>query len=472
MFLNCYFKKAFYVLFLFLILPLSAQTYTINELDSITEKYRTEGNILKSISLNKDAIKGNGKKNNIEISIAAHINLGGLLWYLHKYKESLNHLEIAEDQLEKTKNPFLIAKLYGEYGRNYASLGLINQSTENLNKSIFYSQKIKNKSQREKLLYYHYTWKLQNFEELHVVDSVNAVFKKRLELTAQPLTYVHIAEKFLKNKELDSAENYLNKAIKISGDYSPYQKSMTLLAFGKLYLEKKEYEKALEYYFQSLALSQQLSRKNDITNTYKAISDTYKLMNDDVKKNEFLEKYSDSKDSIDESEREALRIPVDKIISKETKKEKKERTQAYVIIGIILLVSAAILVVLTRKYIKKQKETEEIIIETLHETDELKSKLNVAFDELSKLASTNDPFFLTRFKEVYPEFYEKLTSTYPHLTANDIRFSAFLRLNLSTKTIAQYKNISIRTIESRKYRLRKKLELPSDVDLNKWMMEL
>jgi DNA-binding CsgD family transcriptional regulator len=195
-------------------------------------------------------------------------------------------------------------------------------------------------------------------------------------------------------------------------------------------------------------------------------------MNDDVKKNEFLEKYSDSKDSIDESEREALRIPVDKIISKETKKEKKERTQAYIIIGIILLVSAVILVALTRKYIKKQKETEEIIIETLHETDELKSKLNVAFDELSKLASTNDPFFLTRFKEVYPEFYEKLTSTYPHLTANDIRFSAFLRLNLSTKTIAQYKNISIRTIESRKYRLRKKLELPSDVDLNKWMMEL
>ncbi|WP_449399391.1 helix-turn-helix transcriptional regulator [Chryseobacterium wanjuense] len=74
---------------------------------------------------------------------------------------------------------------------------------------------------------------------------------------------------------------------------------------------------------------------------------------------------------------------------------------------------------------------------------------------MSKLASTNDPFFLTRFKEVYPEFYERLTTTYPSLTANNIRFAAFLRLNLSTKTIAQYKNISIRTIESRKYRLRK-----------------
>ena len=121
---------------------------------------------------------------------------------------------------------------------------------------------------------------------------------------------------------------------------------------------------------------------------------------------------------------------------------------------------------------KKQKESEEIIIETLNEKSELQVKLNEAFDELSKLASTNDPFFLSRFKEVYPEFYEKLTTQYPHLTANDIRFSAFLRLNLTTKTIAQYKNISIRTIESRKYRLRKKLGLSSEVDLNKWMMEL
>jgi tetratricopeptide (TPR) repeat protein len=472
MFSNYYFNKIFYVLFLFFTLHLSAQTYTVEELDSLTEQHRTDGDIRKSIALNSEAISQYKKKNNTEGAIGAYINMGGLLWYLHRYKESLSYLEHAEDQLEKTKNPFLIAKLHGEYGRNYASLGLINQSTGHLNKSIYYAKKVKNERQREKLLYFYYTWKLANFEELHMVDSVNSIQKKRMELTAQPLTFVHIADKLLKNKQLDSAENYLNKALNISEDFSLYQKSMTLFTFGKLYTEKKEYEKALEYYFQALTISQKISRKSDITNIYKAISDTYKFMNDEVKKNEYLEKYSDSKDSIDESEREALRIPVDKIIDTETKKEKKERLQAYIIIGIILLISVVIVAILTRRYVKKQKETEEIIIETLHETDELKSKLNLAFDELSKLASTNDPFFLTRFKEVYPEFYETLTTRYPHLTANDIKFSAFLRLNLSTKTIAQYKNISIRTIESRKYRLRKKLDLPSDVDLNKWMMEL
>ncbi|WP_449399390.1 hypothetical protein [Chryseobacterium wanjuense] len=79
-------------------------------------------------------------------------------------------------------------------------------------------------------------------------------------------------------------------------------------------------------------------------------------MNNEAKKNEYLEKYSDSKDSIDESEREALRIPVDKIINSETKKERKEKARSYIIIGVILFLSVIVLMILTRRYVKKQKK--------------------------------------------------------------------------------------------------------------------
>ncbi|EJL69567.1 tetratricopeptide repeat protein [Chryseobacterium populi] len=472
MFPNSCFKKAFYSLFLLFFIQYPAQNYSIKELDSLTEKLRLQGNMQSSIQLNQNAIQLFEKKNNVNGLTAAYINMGGLLWSLHRYKESLEYLQKAEEKLRKIKNYVLCAKMYGEYSRNYASLGLIQQSNSSLDSSIYFAKQITDKKQREQLLYFYYTWKLANFEELHRVDSINAIQQKRLELSAQPLTFVHIAEKHLKAKELDSTEHYLNKALKISEDYSLYQKSMTLFAFGKLYTERQNYEKALDYYFQSLAISTRLHRKVDIKNAYKAISDTYKFLNDTSKKNEFLERYSDLKDSINDSEREAMQIPVDKIINEETQKERKERVKFYALISIIAVTSLFLLIFLTKKYLKNQRQKDEIIIETMHETDELKSKLNTAFEELSKLAMTNDPFFLTRFKEVYPDFYETLVTKYPHLTANDIRFSAFLRLNLSTKTIAQYKNISIRTIESRKYRLRKKLELASDVDLNKWMMEL
>ncbi|MCS3529909.1 tetratricopeptide repeat protein [Chryseobacterium sp. JUb7] len=470
--LNNYFRQIVYAILFLFIVPFYAQTYSIKKLDSLTDKYRIEGNIAKSISLNENALQQYKKSDNKEGIIAAQINLGGLSWFLHEYKQSLKYLEDAENNLRKIKNFTLCAKLYGEYGRNYASLGLLEQSNNNLDWSIIFAKQISERKERERLLYFYYTWKIGNFEELRNTDSLNFYQRKRLELTAQPLTFVYIAEKHLKNKKLDTAEYYLNKAANLAGDFSLYQKSITLFTFGKLYTEKQEYEKALSYYQQSLEISEQLSRKTDIKSAYKVISDTYKHLNNVEKKNEYLEKYSDIKDSIDAAEREALSIPIDKIIKQENEKEKNERIKYFIAISAIIIASVIIVAYIVRKYIKKQKETEEIISETLHETDELKSKLNEAFEELSKLAMTNDPFFLTRFKEVYPEFYETLTSRYPNLTANDIKFSAFLRLNLSTKTIAQYKNISVRTIESRKYRLRKKLDLSSDIDLNKWMMDL
>ncbi|PRB05264.1 hypothetical protein CQ046_05225 [Chryseobacterium sp. MYb7] len=48
---------------------------------------------------------------------------------------------------------------------------------------------------------------------------------------------------------------------------------------------------------------------------------------------------------------------------------------------------------------------------------------------------------------------------------------ALLRLNFSTKEIAHYNHLTIRGIETKKNRLRKKLDIPSNEDLNNWMMK-
>jgi DNA-binding NarL/FixJ family response regulator len=82
-----------------------------------------------------------------------------------------------------------------------------------------------------------------------------------------------------------------------------------------------------------------------------------------------------------------------------------------------------------------------------------------------------DSSFLTRLKEVYPYFYNQLVSSYPELTTGQLQFCAMLRLNFTTKEIANYTNISVRSVETRKNRLRKLMNIPSDVDLNKWMMD-
>ncbi|WP_234300235.1 LuxR C-terminal-related transcriptional regulator [Elizabethkingia bruuniana] len=59
-----------------------------------------------------------------------------------------------------------------------------------------------------------------------------------------------------------------------------------------------------------------------------------------------------------------------------------------------------------------------------------------------------------------------------NLTDYDLKLAAFIKLGLNTKEIAQYENVSLRTAESRKYRLKKKLKLDSETSLNKWILEL
>ncbi|MFS3004714.1 helix-turn-helix transcriptional regulator, partial [Bacteroides uniformis] len=58
------------------------------------------------------------------------------------------------------------------------------------------------------------------------------------------------------------------------------------------------------------------------------------------------------------------------------------------------------------------------------------------------------------------------------LTATDLRFCALLRLNLSTKDIAQMTNLTIRGVEAARYRLRKKLDIPDGTGLVDFLIDL
>ncbi len=69
-------------------------------------------------------------------------------------------------------------------------------------------------------------------------------------------------------------------------------------------------------------------------------------------------------------------------------------------------------------------------------------------------------------------FINRLKEKYPDLTTNDHRLCAYLRMNLSTKEIAALSNISPRGVEGSRYRLRKKMDLPNELNLNEFMNEI
>lgn len=79
--------------------------------------------------------------------------------------------------------------------------------------------------------------------------------------------------------------------------------------------------------------------------------------------------------------------------------------------------------------------------------------------------------FAYHFDQVHSDFLKRLGEAYPQLTPKDHRLCAYLRMNLSTKEIAPLMNISVRGVEISRYRLRKKLDLDHDENLNEFMMK-
>jgi DNA-binding CsgD family transcriptional regulator len=91
----------------------------------------------------------------------------------------------------------------------------------------------------------------------------------------------------------------------------------------------------------------------------------------------------------------------------------------------------------------------------------------------SNLSDKNDlEAFNLHFNEGYDNFIIKLKQRHPEITPNDMRLCAFLRMNLATKEIAVLLNLSPRSVEVKRYRLRKKLGLATEDNLTNYLMEL
>ena len=81
----------------------------------------------------------------------------------------------------------------------------------------------------------------------------------------------------------------------------------------------------------------------------------------------------------------------------------------------------------------------------------------------------NDDFRIY-FEEVHPEFLKKLSLAYPKLSDNDLRLCAYIFLGMSTKEIAALTYHEVRSIESSRNRLRKKLSLENGADVKAFLM--
>lgn len=107
-----------------------------------------------------------------------------------------------------------------------------------------------------------------------------------------------------------------------------------------------------------------------------------------------------------------------------------------------------------------------------HPEDPLSNDLEKIMTSIERNISSDDDWqhFEIHFDQVHGNFSKRLKDKYPDLSPQDRRLCAYLRMNMTTKEIANLLNITVRGAEISRYRLRKKLDLSRDTNLAEYIL--
>jgi|GEM_PF-1657334 len=469
------FKKLLCLFFVLHIFLIEAQRITIAEID-ILQKNKNKiqwniGNYEKGVILQKDIIIKSKKIRYKKGEIRGYLELSKSYFGMNMLKQGFFFLNIAEKQLKDYNDNSLKSLFYFIYGMYNHKLGGYQQSIINFNKSLDFAYRIEDKKLAEKYKQNVYDWKRSSFQFLNQMDSVYSCEKKCMT-SPRPKLFLTIADRNFENGRIDSAEYYINKANNlIKSLNAPMEGRCNVLkAYGKLYIAKKEYGKSLQYLFKALTIAKKMRFKTKERESYKLIYEAYRGEKNIEKENEYLLKYSSLNDSLNQAEKKVINLPIEKFFKEEKKNTEERKKNLYYFTAFIIIFSLFLVFVLKRISKNKKEKTKIVLNEKEQELDFLKKKVDENRQHVLYLATKNDPTFIIKFKEVYSDFYEKMLSEYPQLNINDMKFIALIKLLFSNKEIATYTNVSIRTVESKKYRIRKKLNLDVNIDFNEWII--
>ncbi|WP_236587498.1 triple tyrosine motif-containing protein [Marivirga aurantiaca] len=175
----------------------------------------------------------------------------------------------------------------------------------------------------------------------------------------------------------------------------------------------------------------------------------------------------------EEKEKEINRIDSElKSSEQEIERLKNEKLKAKIEIQNKELATSTMHLINKNGFISHVKTNLNAIIKR-SKNQEVQHEINKIIHNIDKnIASDNDwEHFSIHFDQVHGDFIKRLKDNYPNLSPQEMKLSAYLRMNLSTKEIAHLLNISVRGVEIARYRLRKKLILERAENLQEFILK-
>ncbi|UII23846.1 FGGY family carbohydrate kinase [Fulvivirga ligni] len=102
-----------------------------------------------------------------------------------------------------------------------------------------------------------------------------------------------------------------------------------------------------------------------------------------------------------------------------------------------------------------------------YQLDRILKKIDNQMDRSNRWQS-----FEQHFDVIHGDFFKNLKSSFPGLSVSDVKLMALLKMRMNTKDIAEQLNLSVRGVETRRYRLRKKLQLDRHLALDNFVEQI
>lgn len=471
---------------------------------NLIKAYSNLGSIYLTHSLYKEAIKNFEQSNRISKKLNK------------KSSEAFNYYFLGNtfiylNELEKAQNLYKLSSTIFKELQDYPPMGMVHNS-----QGILFLKK-----KEYNLAYQAF------FKSYRIFDSLNMDYAKSYPLTNIGDYFLKTGEPdsaiFYLNQTLDlntSFKEYKGEAIALGNiglaykQKKEYNKAISFFTKSLLLAEKHQYNKVI--YDNYLDLSETYKLKNDFKNSL-TYFEKYHSLKDSIVGSETKEGIADMQTNY-ENERKEKELLLQKSTIESLEASKKiNQLKNYITLCCFfgLLISSVFIVLRLRNNLKK-KHLEEALIKTQlqlqeNESERLEIELKKTNKDLTDFAldiarkneftqdidlklkqlkkntsadtkevllqelifkthnhlKTNEDFerFQSNIKKVNHAFFEKLTSQFGNLTQNEIHLCGLIRLGLTIKDIASIKNISPKSVEMNRYRLRKKLAIKEGDDL-------
>lgn len=457
------------------------------------------------------------------------MNLGQYQEAILKYQEALKYAESIDSLSFQARSKYHL-------GNVYHKLKQFNNSLKNFEESVSIFEKLKNKRWMGIVKNGIGTVYLQLNENEKgtaiLTESLNLFAENGFEQETG-IVLSNLAEQYYDKQQFEIALQYYQKSLMLAEKFKDIKgQAIGLANIGLVMRELKQYDKSIQYSSDALAISKEYQYNKLIVDFSKDLAETHKELGDYKTSVEYYETFNLLSDSLlnnkVKQEVDALQLAYEKereeqnLVAQEQEiiaLKQERQLSLFANAGILLFAlfgGTFLWLFFSRNKAKRQLIEEKLKNQEL-EKERLEKELNFKtqdltnfaldisrkndfaqrlHDRLETLMESNPKEIKEKARKLYflvanhlkinedakqfqmnidtvnQDFYNKLNEKFPDLTSNEKQLCGLIRLNLTTKDIAAIKNISPKSVEMGRYRLRKKMQLDPKVEMSDFMQKL